>query len=69
MALVVEPGMRPTASGKPEPVGVPYGSRARLIMIYLQSEAGTNAIQRDSLGSGVYENGSRKWAFLSAERA
>ena len=39
MALVVEPGMRPTASGKPEPVGVPYGSRARLIMIYLQSEA------------------------------
>ena len=39
MALVVEPGMRPTISGKPEPVGVPYGSRARLIMIYLQSEA------------------------------
>ena len=31
--------MRPTASGKPEPVGVPYGSRARLIMLYLQSEA------------------------------
>ena len=28
MALVVEPGMRPTPSGRPEPVGVPYGSRA-----------------------------------------
>jgi len=39
VTLVVEPGMRPTSSGKPEPVGVPYGSRARLIMLYLQSEA------------------------------
>ena len=39
VTLVVEPGMRPTASGKPEAVGVPYGSRARLILIYLQSEA------------------------------
>jgi hypothetical protein len=37
--LVVEPGMRPGAAGKPESVGVPYGSRARLIMLYLQSEA------------------------------
>jgi Plasmid encoded RepA protein len=37
--LVVEPGMRAGAAGKPESVGVPYGSRARLIMLYLQSEA------------------------------
>jgi hypothetical protein len=37
--LIVEPGMRPGAAGKPIPVGVPYGSRARLILIYLQSEA------------------------------
>ena len=37
--LVVEPGMRPGAAGRPESVGVPYGSRARLIMLYLQSEA------------------------------
>ncbi|HKM52828.1 MAG TPA: replication protein RepA [Isosphaeraceae bacterium] len=37
--LIVEPGMRPGSSGKPESVGVPYGSRARLIMLYLQSEA------------------------------
>jgi hypothetical protein len=37
--LVVEPGMRPGSAGKPESVGVPYGSRARLIMLYLQSEA------------------------------
>jgi hypothetical protein len=37
--LVVEPGMRPGSAGRPESVGVPYGSRARLIMLYLQSEA------------------------------
>ena len=51
MALVVEPGMRPTASGKPEPVGVPYGSRARLIMIYLQSEAIRTQSRENSFGS------------------
>jgi hypothetical protein len=39
VTLVVEPGMRPTASGMPEPISVPYGSRARLIMLYMQSEA------------------------------
>jgi hypothetical protein len=38
VTLIVEPGMRPAAS-IPEPIGVPYGSRARLIMLYMQSEA------------------------------
>ena len=37
--LIVEPGMRGGAHGEPEPVGVPYGSRARLILLRLQSEA------------------------------
>jgi replication initiator protein len=37
--LIVEPGLRPVRGGLPQPVGVPYGSRARLILIYLQSEA------------------------------
>src|SRR3954468_6768830 len=37
--LIVEPGMRGGAYGEPEPVGVPYGSRARLILLRLQSEA------------------------------
>jgi replication initiator protein len=36
--LVVEPGMRPGPGG-PVHIGVPFGSRARLILIYLQSEA------------------------------
>jgi hypothetical protein len=39
VTLVVQPGLRPTPSGPPVPVGVPYGSRARLILIYLQTEA------------------------------
>jgi hypothetical protein len=55
MALVVEPGMRPTASGKPEPVGVPYGSRARLIMIYLQSEAIRTQSREIVLGRSLRE--------------
>jgi hypothetical protein len=40
-SLIVEPGMRSNPSdpeGDPIQVGVPYGSRARLILIYLQSE-------------------------------
>ena len=39
VTLVVEPGMRPGGGEKPEHIGVPFGSRARLIMLYLQSEA------------------------------
>jgi Plasmid encoded RepA protein len=40
VALIVEPGMRLLGTdSKPVAVGVPYGSRARLIMLYLQSEA------------------------------
>ena len=37
--LIVEPGMRRGPNGQPVHVGVPFGSRARLILIYLQSEA------------------------------
>lgn len=39
VTLMVEPGRRIGPGGAPVPVGVPYGSRARLIMLYLQSEA------------------------------
>lgn len=38
ITLIVEPGRRPGLIAA-EHVGVPYGSRARLIMFYLQSEA------------------------------
>ena len=37
--LIVEPGMRRGPLGHPVHVGVPFGSRARLILLYLQSEA------------------------------
>jgi hypothetical protein len=44
-ALVVEPGtMLNQETGNYEHIGVPYGSRARLIMIYLQSEGVKNRI-------------------------
>ena len=39
VSLVVQPGVRPSLTGDAIPVGVPYGSRARLIILYLQSEA------------------------------
>ncbi|MBL6081687.1 plasmid replication initiator [Belnapia sp. T18] len=39
VTMAVEPGLRPDAEGQLVPGGVPYGSRARLIMLYLQSEA------------------------------
>ncbi len=39
VALLVEPGRRTTPGGATEFVGVPYGSRARLILLFLQSEA------------------------------
>ena len=39
VALVVQPGMRVDPDGEAVSIGVPYGSRARLIMLYLQSEA------------------------------
>ena len=37
--LLVQPGARPTREGNPIPIGVPYGSRARLIMLYLMTQA------------------------------
>jgi Plasmid encoded RepA protein len=39
VALIVQPGMRFGPNNDPISVGVPYGSRARLILIYLQTEA------------------------------
>lgn len=39
MTLLVEPGVRVLPSGEPAHVGVPFGAIARLILIYLQSEA------------------------------
>jgi len=51
--LIVEPGMRPGPAGKPVPIGVPYGSRARLILIYLQSEAIKTRSREIELGKSL----------------
>jgi hypothetical protein len=39
VTLIVEPGRRNIPGGSMEWVGAPYGSRARLILLFLQSEA------------------------------
>ncbi|WP_158744536.1 replication protein RepA [Acidisphaera sp. L21] len=54
VSLVVQPGFRHTASGAPIPVGVPYGSRARLICLYLQSEALKTNSREVELGKSLH---------------
>jgi len=39
ITLVVEPGRLPDGKGSTKLYGVPYGSRARLILLYLQTQA------------------------------
>ncbi len=51
--LIVEPGMRRGAGGEPVHVGVPFGSRARLILIYLQSEALRTGSREVMLGKSL----------------
>ena len=53
VTLLVQPGARP---GKPPvQIGVPYGSRARLILLYLQSEALRTGSREISLGRSLNE--------------
>ena len=51
--LIVEPGMRRGPDGEPVHVGVPFGSRARLILIYLQSEALRTSSREVVLGKSL----------------
>lgn len=53
LTLIVEPGRKPGPGGKTVMVGVPYGSRARLIMLYLQSEALRTSSRDVQLGSSM----------------
>jgi hypothetical protein len=55
--LVVEPGLRPTSENGPmEHVGVPYGSVARLILLFLQTEALRKKTREVELGGSL-----RQW--------
>ncbi|MFL5284848.1 MAG: replication protein RepA [Rhodopila sp.] len=51
--MLVQPGLRTTNIGRAEKIGVPYGSRARLIMIYVQSEALRTRSREVSLGRSM----------------
>lgn len=53
VTLLVEPGRRPLPGGENAWVGVPYGSRARLIMLYLQSEAIRTQCREVELGRSL----------------
>ena len=51
--LMVQPGLRPTREGDPIPIGVPYGSRARLIMLYLMTRAVETGSREVELGRSM----------------
>lgn len=54
VALMVQPGFKPSVTGAAIPIGVPYGSRARLICLYLQSEALKNNSREVELGKTLH---------------
>lgn len=54
VSLLVEPGKRHTVVGDAVPIGVPYGSRARLIILYLQSEAMRTNSREVELGKSLH---------------
>ncbi len=53
LSLIVQPGLRRLPEGQVVHVGIPYGSRARLILIYLQSEALRTGNRRVELGRSL----------------
>ncbi len=54
VTLIVQPGLRPGPGGVPVSVGVPYGSRARLILLYLQTEAVRTNTREVELGRTLH---------------
>lgn len=54
VSLIVQPGLRPAPDGRPISVGVPYGSRARLILLYLQTEALRTSSREVELGRTLH---------------
>ena len=55
VTLAVEPGLRPGPDGDLVPGGVAYGSRARLIMLYLQTTALRTRSREVELGGSLRE--------------
>lgn len=50
-SIVIQPGIYVPDEGKHVSVGVPYGSRARLILLYLQTQAMKNKSREIELGA------------------
>jgi hypothetical protein len=55
LTLLVEPGRTLGTDGKPHFAGIPYGARARLILIYLQTQAVLTQNREVSLGRSMRE--------------
>jgi Plasmid encoded RepA protein len=53
LTLTVTPGRLPSLTGGTVPVGVPYGAYARLIMLYLQTQAIKTGDRRVELGRSM----------------
>lgn len=53
LTLTVTPGRLPTSDGRTVSIGVPYGSYARLITIYLQTQAIRTSSRRVELGRSM----------------
>ena len=55
LTLIVEPGRIKLGNQPPKLMGVPYGARARLILIYLQTQAVLTKSREVSLGRSMRE--------------
>lgn len=53
--LIIEPGRLPTPGGGDKLYGVPYGARARMIMLYLQTQAVQTGSPEIELGNSMYQ--------------
>lgn len=53
LTLIVEPGYIKLDDGPPQMLGVPYGARGRLILIYLQTQAVLTQSREISLGRSM----------------
>jgi hypothetical protein len=55
VTLLVQPGMLKVGGGPAQLVGVPYGARARIILIYLQTQAIRTGCREVQLGRSMRE--------------
>lgn len=67
--LLVEPGHLQVGPGRPRLFGVPYGARARLILLYLQTEAVRNRSREVSLGKSMRDWMARMGLSIGGETA